>query len=87
MHFHAEHTLFFEERKPLWQTVSVLILTVFVLIVNASTTMTISLVGAGLGSILLCIAYLRGHKRVEPAFAWLLVLVVFFEIEGLDFFS
>ena len=76
MHFHAEHTLFFERRKPPWQTALSLGLTIGVLILNASTNMMVSFVGAGVGIILLAVAYVRGHRRIEPAFAWTLVLVV-----------
>ena len=75
MHFHAEHTLFFERRKPLWHTASCLALTVFILILNASTNITMSLVGSGIGSLLLIIAFVRGHKRIESVFAWIFSLI------------
>lgn len=76
MHFHAEHTLFFKRRKPLWQAASSLVLTLCVLLVNASANLEISLVGAGIGVLLLCVAHLSGNNRFEPAFAWAFFLVV-----------
>ena len=75
MHFHADHTLFFERRKPLWYTTSCLVLTGTFLIINASTSTTISLVGSAIGLLLLAISYVRGHKRIEPILAWTLGLV------------
>ena len=76
MHFHAEHALFFKRRKPFWQAASSLALTILILILNASTNLTISLVGAGIGSVLLLVAYIRGDSRLEPAFAWTFTLVI-----------
>ena len=76
MHFHAEHTLFFKRRTPQWMAVSSFVLSVCVLIVNAGATTETSLFGAGFGFILLCISYIRGHKRIESAFAWTLAFVV-----------
>ena len=38
--------------------------------------MEISLVGAGVGFFLLCVATVRGNNRFEPAFAWAFFLVV-----------
>ena len=76
MHLSAEHTLFFERRQPLWRAVFSLGVTGCALILNANTNLTISLVGAGVGAFLLLVAYVQGHRRVEPVLAWTLVLVV-----------
>ncbi len=76
MHFHAEHQLFFTERRPLWQAALSLVLTIAILLINASASLKVSLLGAGIGFLLLLVAYARGHKRIEPAFAWTLALVV-----------
>ena len=76
MHFHAEHTLFFERRKPLWHTALSFVLTVSILIINASTSTTFSLVGSSVGFLLLISSYVRGHKRIDPVFAWLFGIVV-----------
>lgn len=76
MHFDAHHTLFFDHQRPLWKSAASLAITVCILVVNVSTNTTISLAGSGLGLLLLFIAYIRGHKRIEPAFAWIFALVV-----------
>ena len=82
MHFHADHTLFFEHRKPLWHTIASLVLTVCILTINTSTSLTFSLIGSGIGSLLLFISYIRGHKRIEPIFAWTLGLIAMTLIGG-----
>lgn len=77
MHFHAEHALFFEQRRPLWQAASSLGVTLCVLVVNAGAASTaVSLVGAGAGAVLLLVARARGHRRIEPALAWTLGVIV-----------
>lgn len=77
MHFHAEHPLFFERRRSLWQAAASLTLTVCVLILNAGTSnQALSLFGSGVGSLLLLVAYVRGQRRLEPALAWMLALAV-----------
>ncbi|MEN0061185.1 MAG: ABC transporter ATP-binding protein [Myxococcota bacterium] len=76
MHFHADHSLFFERRQPLWRAATSLALTACVLIVNAgATSLVVSVVGAGTGALLLVVARLRGHRRIEPVLAWTLALV------------
>lgn len=83
MHLSAEHSLFFEQRRPLWLAGSSLALTACVLIVNAGArSITTSLVGAGIGGLLLVAAHTHGHRRVGPAFAWVLVLVVLVLVGG-----
>lgn len=77
MHFHAEHTLFFEQRKSPRVVALCISLTVCVLVVNAGArSLTISLIGAGLGGGLLLLARAHGYRRVESALAWSLVLAV-----------
>ena len=77
MHFHAEHSLFFKRQGQLWRPALSLGLTLCVLLVNAGASSTVlSLSGSGVGALLLLNAYVRGHRRVEPALAWTLVLVV-----------
>jgi len=83
MHFHAEHSLFFERRQSLWRAASSLALTVCVLVVNAGArSMAVSLVGSGVGALLLLIAYASGHRRLEPALAWTLVIATFALLGG-----
>ncbi|HCH65449.1 MAG: hypothetical protein CL927_05005 [Deltaproteobacteria bacterium] len=76
MHLHAEHSLFFEQRMPLWRAALSLGVTCCVLIANVgANSTTASLAGSGVGVLLLLVAYIRGHRRLEPAFAWTLLLV------------
>ncbi len=83
MHLHADHSLFFERRQPLWVAASSLAVTVCVLILNAGArSTTVSLVGAGIGAVLLLVARARGRRRVEPALAWALALVVIVLLGG-----
>ncbi len=83
MHLHAEHTLFFERSQPLWRTAASLVLTVSVLILNAGArSAAVSLVGSGAGGFLLLVAYVRGHRRLEPALAWTLALMTFALLGG-----
>ena len=44
--------------------------------INASTSTTFSLVGSGVGFLLLIVSYVRGHRRIDPVFAWLFGIVV-----------
>jgi cobalt/nickel transport system ATP-binding protein len=77
MHFHAEHSLFFEQRQSLWRPVLSLCLTVGVVIVNAGAGSTaLSMIGASIAALLLVFAYVGGQRRMEPALAWTLALVV-----------
>ncbi len=77
MHFHAEHALFFERRQPLWKAAVSLALTVCVLVLNAGMhSQAVSLVGSGIGSVLLLVGRARRHRRIESAVAWMLALVV-----------
>ena len=83
MHFHAEHTLFFQRRQPLWRAAAGIALTSIVLIVNAGArSTTLSLIGSGIGAVLLLFACARGQRRVEPALAWTLVLVALALVAG-----
>ena len=77
MHFHADHSLFFERQQPLWRPALNLGLAVAVLVVNVgANSMAVSLTGAGLAALLLATSYVRGGRRAEPALAWTLALVV-----------
>ncbi len=76
MHFHAEHALFFEQRRSLGRVALSFVVTACVLVLNAGMQSTaISLAGAGVAGLLLLRAYGRGHRRIEPALAWTLALV------------
>ncbi len=76
MHLHAEHALFFERRQPLWVAAFGISLTSSVLIFNAGArSTTLSLIGSGIGVVLLLLARARGHRRIKPALAWTLALV------------
>ena len=77
MHFHADHSLFFEQRQPLWRSAASLAVVSCVLIVNTwLSNTTVSLSGSGIATLLLITAYARGHRRIEPALTWALILVV-----------
>jgi len=83
MHFHAEHSLFFERRQPPWVVALAFALTGSVLIINAGArSTTLSLLGAGVGALLLVHARVRGQRRVEPALEWALALVVLALLAG-----
>ena len=76
MHLHAEHSLFFERRQPVWAAALGIALTGSVLIVNSGTrSTTLSLIGSGIGAVLLLLASARGRRRIEPVLAWTLALV------------
>lgn len=76
MHFHAEHSLFFERSQPPWVAPSGIALTGSVLIVNAGAHSTaLSLTGSGIGAVLLLVAHAHGRRRIKPALAWTLAVV------------
>ena len=76
MHLHAEHSLFFERRQPLWVAAFGLSLTTSVLIFNAGArSTTLSLIGSGIGVVLLLFARARGRRRIKPVLAWTSALV------------
>ena len=77
MHFHADHTLFFEERQNLWRPTLSLGITLCALITNAGASdTTVSVVGSAVAGVLLLMAYASGHRRMEPALTWTLALIV-----------
>ena len=77
MHFHAEHSLFFERRQPFWVAAVAIALTSGVLMVNAGARSAIfSVVAAVVGAMLLLFARGAGARRIEPALAWAVALVV-----------
>ncbi len=76
MHFHAEHTLFFERRTTALRTKVAVALTVTVLIVNASLGSTnASLAGAGIGVFFLLFVRARGAGRIGPLLTWMVAVV------------
>lgn len=76
MHFHAEHSLFFERRQHSWRAAISLIIAMSVLLLNAGLkSLLVSGAAAAVAAVLLLIAYTRGHRRMEPALAWTVVLV------------
>ena len=76
MHFHAEHGLFFETRRPLWTVVLSLASVVIVLGLNVFLGgVAFSLVAGAVGILLLLFAFTRGHSRIEPLVAWLIAIV------------
>ena len=76
MHLHADHSLFFGRRQPLWRTATSLGWTTCVLVANVGVARTeVSLAGSALAVVFLLVAWTRGHRRLEPAFTWLLLLV------------
>ena len=84
MHFDVHHSLFFEHRPPFRLAVLSLLLTVCVLVVNASASSTVvSMIGAGSGGLLLIAGRSRGRSRIEPIFLWALGLVVAIVFAGI----
>ena len=76
MHFHAEHSLFFDSRRPLGQVKLALSLTSLILVLNVFlNSVVFSICAFGLGLVALLIAYLRGHSRFEPLLACSIVLI------------
>jgi energy-coupling factor transporter ATP-binding protein EcfA2 len=76
MHFHAEHALFFEQRTSVKRAQVAVALTVTALVLNTSIgSILASLLGAGVGIVLLALARARGAARIEPVVAWVLALV------------
>lgn len=77
MHFQAEHSLFFEQRQPLWRSGLCLGLTACVLVLNAGAgSLLVSTAGAAVATLLLIVAYATGQRRLAPALTWTMVLVV-----------
>ena len=84
MHLHAEHALFFERRRPLWVAAGSIMLTGCVLITNAGArSIRVSLIGSGVGVLLLLATQLRGRQRIEPVLAWTLTIVVLTVLAGI----
>ena len=83
MHLHADHSLFFERRQPLWVAALAVALTSSVLIVNAGARSTVlSLTCSGLGAVLLLFAHAHGRRRTKPALAWTLGVVALALLAG-----
>ena len=76
MHFHAEHSLFFETKRPIRRSVFCVVLVLGVLIANtALNDARASLIGVLAGGLLLGRAVRRGDGRVEPMVAWAIALI------------
>lgn len=76
MHFHADHSLFFETKRPLRDSVRSVVLVVVVLIANVGLNdARASLIGVVLGGLLLTRALRQGDGRVEPLVAWTFALI------------
>ncbi len=83
MHLHAEHSLFFERRQPLWVAALAVALTSSVLIVSAGAQSTVlSLTCSGLGAVLLLFAHAHGRRRIKPALAWTLAVAALALLAG-----
>ena len=86
MHFHADHSLFFEQRTTVRHTALVLGLTTCMLVINAGAqSTTVSLINACIGALFLTSAIIRGHQRLGPLIAWSAALVSLVVIGGLAF--
>ena len=86
MHFHADHALFFDQRPSVAKAGGSVALTVAVLIANASIGSTVaSMVGVGLGVLLLVVARVQYHSRLEPIAAWIVALVGFSAFASVSF--
>ena len=76
MHFHAEHTLFFERRPSTLRSGVAVALTLTVLLVNTSLGSTeVSLAGSGIGALMLLFVRARGAARIGPVLTWILAIV------------
>ena len=75
MHFHAEHGLFFETRRPLWTVVLSLASVATVLGLNVFLGSVAFPRAGAAGILLLLFAFTRGHSRIEPLVAWLIAVV------------
>ena len=76
MHFHADHSIFFEERKPMWRSVGSLGLTTVILALNTGNSLMFSVWGAGVGLVLLLFSVVRGQNRIQPVMTWIVSLIV-----------
>ena len=76
VHFHADHTLFFERRRSLRWTGAAVALTITILIINTSArSVLFSLLAAGVGAVMLLRARTSGKHRIEPIVSWAVALV------------
>ncbi|MGC6507289.1 MAG: energy-coupling factor ABC transporter ATP-binding protein [Myxococcota bacterium] len=83
MHFHADHSIFFEKQKPMWQSVVCLVLTIVVLVLNTTTNSTFSMWCAGFGVVLLLASLVKGQNRIEPVLTWVFSLIVIGALGGM----
>ena len=83
MHFHADHSLYFERRSSVARASAAIAVTVAILVVNSSAGSTVvSLSGAGIGAFALVLARVRGAGRIEPILAWVLAVVGLSAVAG-----
>ncbi|MEC8052619.1 MAG: ABC transporter ATP-binding protein [Myxococcota bacterium] len=76
MHFHAEHSLFFETRRRLSTVVLSLVSVVTILVLNIFLgSVAFSLAAGGVGILSLLYAFYLGHSRIEPLVAWLIAII------------
>ena len=76
MHFHADHALFFDRRHSTGRAAVAVVVTLVVLVINSSANSIVgSMIGAGVGIVLLALAHSRGATRTEPAVTWALAII------------
>ena len=76
MHFHAEHSLFFERRPSLVRAGLAVSLTMTVLLLNTGLGSTeASLAGSGIGVLMLLFVRARGSARIGPLLTWMVAIL------------
>ena len=76
MHFHAEHSLFFERRPSLVRAGLAVSLAIAVLLLNTGLGSTeASLVGSGIGVLMLLFVRARGSARIGPLLTWMVAIL------------
>ena len=84
MHFHAEHSVFFESRRKLKGVAASCVLTLIILTINASISSPYySALSIFTGLLLIVVARLRGHRRLVPVMTWMITLVAVAILAGL----
>lgn len=84
MQLHADHSLFFEDRESTGAVALSAALTLSVLFVNAAAdSVFVSLLGSGLGAVLLGISWVGGQHRFKPALTWTISLVALAIVAGI----
>ena len=76
MHFHAEHSLFFERRPSLVRAGLAVSLAIAVLLMNTGLGSTeASLAGSGIGVLMLLFVRARGSARIGPLLTWMVAIL------------